>query len=271
MDLSLPEISQLIEHVDFPSVMRAFLLLVIGFVLATVISSIIGRFFAGRTSIHYAVLLKRTSYYGILFMMLLMVLETLHFNMDTILGAAGIFSLAVGFAARVPIANLISHLSLVLERPFVIGDFLDIDGTVGEVIAIELLAVRLRTRDNKLMRIPNEHLIQNPFINLTRFPIRRIDVPIRIGYDTPIQNVEKILMEVAEANPLSLESPPPKLLFESFEESFIKHNFTLWVKIDSFLDLKHSLPSEIQQAMIKHKISIPYPRTNVELERHSPQ
>src|SRR5690606_30515734 len=147
-DLSLPELGHVIEHVDFANAMRAAIIVVLGFVLATVISSIIGRFFAGRTSIHYAILLKRTSYYGILFIMVLMVLETLHFNMDTILGAAGILSLAVGFAARVPIANLISHLSLVLERPFVIGDFLEVNETIGEIIAIELLAVRMRTRDN---------------------------------------------------------------------------------------------------------------------------
>ena len=109
-------------------------------------------------------------------------LRELGFKLSVLLGAAGVLTVAVGFASQTSASNIISGLFLLGERPFSVGDVIRVGSTTGEVLSIDLLSAKLRTFENLFVRIPNETLIKSEVTNLSRLPVRRLDLKIGIAY-----------------------------------------------------------------------------------------
>ena len=238
---------------------KASVLVVAGFLIARVASRGLARVASTRLDSQQAVLLRRVVYYSILVLFLVAGLNQLGFNLGVLLGAAGVLSVALGFASQTSVSNLISGLFLIFERPFAIGDVIQVGGTTGEVLGIDLLSVKLRTFDNKFVRIPNETLIKTEVATLTKFPIRRIDLQVGVAYREDLIKVREVLFEVADRNLTCLDEPKPLFLFTGFGESAMNIQFSVWVSKENFLELKNSLQLEIKQAFDAKGIEIPFP------------
>ena len=206
-----------------------------------------------------AMILRRASFYGIAGLFTASALMELGFDLSVLLGAAGILTVAIGFASQTSASNVISGLFLLGERPFAVGDVIRVSGTTGEVLSVDLLSVKLRTFDNLFVRIPNETMIKSEVTNLRRFPIRRIDLQVGVAYKEDLREVRKVLMEVADRNPLCLEEPQPLIIFQGYGESSINHQFSVWARTENFLELRNSIPVEIKEAFDAHDIEIPFP------------
>jgi small-conductance mechanosensitive channel len=241
------------------AILRAVLTVLAGLILARLVSSGLGRVLAKQADAHRAMLLRRVSFYVVAGLFLATALVELGFNFGILLGAAGILTVAFGFASQTSASNVISGLFLLGEKAFAVGDVLKVGETTGEVLSIDLLSVKLRTFDNLFVRIPNENLIKSPFTNLTRFPIRRIDLQIGVAYKENMQRVLDVLVEVAHQNPLCLEEPQPLFIFQGFGDSALTFQFSVWAKREQFLDLKNSIQIEIKDAFDAHGIEIPFP------------
>lgn len=242
---------------------RAAVLVIVGFMLAKLISGTLTRLSGKKLDTHRLMLLRRGSYYLILALFLVSALHELGFNLGVLIGAAGILTVAIGFASQTSASNLISGLFLVAERPFSVGDIIRVGTTAGEVLSIDLLSVKLRTFDNLFVRIPNESLIKSEVTTLTRFPIRRIDISVGVAYKEDIKKVRAILDEVAEKNPLCLEEPKPLYIFQGFGESSLNLQFSVWAKRENFLELKNGIQEEIKEAFDAEGIEIPFPHRTV--------
>jgi small-conductance mechanosensitive channel len=238
---------------------QALIIIIIGFVLARVASLALRRAFRESASPHVAVLTQRAAFYLILSLSVITALHQLGFNFGVLLGAAGILTIAVGFASQTSMSNLISGLFLIGERPFAIGDLIKIGDTVGEVLSIDLLSVKLRLFDNTYVRIPNETIIKSEVSTLTKFPIRRIDLKIGVAFKEDIARVRQVLLDVADKNPLCLEEPSPLFLFQGFGDSSINLQFSIWVKTEEYLTLRNNIQLEIKAAFDLERIEIPFP------------
>ena len=241
------------------NVSRAIILVIVGAVVAKLVSSALMKTAGEKMDNHRAMLLKRGSYYLILILFLITALRELGFNLSVLLGAAGVFTVAVGFASQTSASNLISGLFLMAERSFSIGDVIRIGTTTGEVLTIDLLSVKLRTFDNLFVRIPNETLIKSEVTTLTRFPIRRLDILLGVAYKEDLKKVRSVLDEVSDKNPLCLEEPKPLYIFQKFGESSLDIQYSVWAKREKFLELKNSIHEEIKNAFDEHAIEIPFP------------
>lgn len=244
-------------------VVHAIILVVAGFIVAKLVSLALTRATHTRLDSHHSMMVKRGSYYLILVLFLITALHQLGFNLSVLLGAAGILSVAVGFASQTSASNIISGLFLITERPFTVGDVIRVGSTSGEVIAIDLLSVKLRTFDNLFVRIPNETLIKSEVTNMTRFPIRRLDLTLGVAYKEDIKKVREVLERVAEENPLCLEEPKPLFIFNGFGESQLDLQFSVWAKRENFLELKNSIQIEIKEAFDANDIEIPFPQRSL--------
>lgn len=245
------------------NVAQALLIVLIGLLLARTLASTTVRFFNDRLDAHRSMVLRRLVFYLVLGLAVATALNELGFKLGVLLGAAGILSVAIGFASQTSASNLISGLFLVGERPFGIGDAIKVGGTTGEVLSIDLLSVKLRTFDNLFVRIPNETLIKSEVVNLSRFPIRRADLLLAIARKEDIGRVRELLFAVAEANPLCLEEPKPLFIVAGFGASSIDLQFSVWAKRENFLELKNSMYEEIKRAFDAHGIEIPFPHTSI--------
>lgn len=250
-----------VEYLTGPQAMallRAVVKVAIGLGLGRLAGNGLARVF-GQEDAQRAMILRRVAFYGIAGLFAASALTELGFEISVLLGAAGILTVAIGFASQTSASNVISGLFLLGERPFAVGDIIRVGGTTGEVLSIDLLSVKLRTFDNLFVRIPNETMIKSEVTNLRRFPIRRVDLQVGVAYKEDLREVREVLMDVADRNPLCLEEPQPLIIFQGYGDSAINHQFSVWATTDNFLALRNSIPLEIKEAFDEHGIEIPFP------------
>lgn len=256
-------LSELLQSDYLGKALRATVLLVIGFFIAKLANRYSLRFIEQIFTKHTSQLVQRGVYYLILMLFVFSALMELGFNLSILLGAASVLTVAVGFASQTSASNFISGIFLMAERSFVIGDIIKVGNTVGEVLSIDLLSVKIRTFDNLFVRLPNESLIKSELTTLTKFPIRRLDMKIGVAYKENITKVKAVLEQVAFDNPLCLEEPKPLYIFQGFEDSSLSLQFSIWAKRENFLDLKNSMYEQIKIAFDKENIEIPFPHMSL--------
>jgi small-conductance mechanosensitive channel len=262
-------VSSIVTGIAWGQWISSIFLLILGFLLGSIASRSVARFVAQRTSRHHAVMIRRLVFYIIVLLFAVAALREAGFSLDVVLGAAGILTVAIGFASQTSASNMISGLFLLVEKPFEIGDVIEIESTVGEVVGIDMLSVKLRTPDNLYVRIPNESLIKSRVVNRSRFSIRRLDLTLGIAYAEDVERVEALLLSLAEKNPVCLEEPKPFVLVTSFGPSSVDLQFSVWVPKDQMLSGRSSIMVAIKKALDHEGIEIPFPHTSIYAGSHS--
>ena len=242
------------------ALLRAAAFLVLGWVLARAATGLLTRLFKNILDTQRLFLVRRSAFYAIILLALFSALLELGFNLGVLLGAAGILTVAVGFAAQTSASNIISGLFLIGEAPFSIGDLIKVGELTGEVLSIDLLSVKLRTLDNLFVRVPNESLIKSNVTNLTRFPIRRFDLQLWLDYKEDLVQVGRILEAVADECKFCLDEPKPQVIFQGFGESGQNVQFSVWAARANWLTMRNALPAKVLQALAQENIEIGLPQ-----------
>jgi len=251
------------KPLDLNAILYALGILCVGFGIVFLLSRVLTRMLKQRFSPHHLLLAQKSVLYVGIVLVVCTVLIHLQVNLTAVLGAAGIATVAIGFAAQTSLSNLISGLFLIGERPFEVGDLIVVGSTRGIVLSIDLLSVKLRTLDNLFVRMPNETLIKAEVTTVTRFPIRRMDINIGVAYKEDVATVARVLKEVADANPNSLNEPEPLVLFKDFGSSSLDFLLGVWFEKSKFLSLKNSIMREIKERFDQEGIEIAFPHLTV--------
>ena len=191
------------------------------------------------------------------------VLNELDFDLTHVLGAAGIVGIAVGFASQTSVSNIISGLFLLAEKPFGVGDIITVSSVTGQVLSIDTLSVKIRMFDNKFVRIPNETIIKSEVTNITRFPIRRIDLQLGVAYKENIGKVRDVLLDLAEKHPLVLQDPEPLVILTGYGASSIDILFAVWIDRTDFLTVRNAMYETIKERFDAEGIEIPFPHLSL--------
>lgn len=195
-----------------------------------------------------------------------------HFNYDivSLLTAMGIGSLAIGLAAKDTLANMISGFTLMIDRPFRIGDRIQLaSGKTGDVLDIGLRSTKIRNPDNTLLIIPNAELCNSAVLNMS-FPDQRTQGRISLGvaYGSDLDTVKRLMVESALAEDTVLRDPAPEAFLLSFGESALQMTLSFWV--DDYVNLfkvTDGVNFRILSAFDANDIQIPFPIRRVVLER----
>ncbi|HNQ44169.1 MAG TPA: mechanosensitive ion channel, partial [Candidatus Cloacimonadota bacterium] len=174
-------------------VLRVILILAVGIPLIGLIKKVTQKLVKDRLSLQSEVLVVRTVYYVAMLILMVTVLNEFGFKISALLGAAGVFGVAIGFASQTSISNIISGIFLISEKPFVIGDIVEVSGTIGVIESIDLLSIKIKTFDNRFVRVPNETMIKTQVTNITRFPIRRAQIVVGVAYKEDLRKVLSVL------------------------------------------------------------------------------
>lgn len=246
-------------------ILVALTLGLIGFLIARFISNAFIRTIGSRFNAHQRLVWRRGIFYFIFLIFVMASLKEAGFKLSVFLGAAGILTVALGFASQTSASNLISGLFLIGEGSFEVGDTIQltlIRGHVieGEVISIDLLSVKLLTQDNVYVRLPNEQLIRAPVHNLSKFPIRRIPITLAINFHENIIKVREVLIDVATKYPLVLADPKPAVTVTAFRESSIELLFAIWCDGDNFYKVRDEMQERIRNGFLDNQIEIPVPK-----------
>lgn len=245
---------------------RVVLILLIGIPLVRLIRNLVRKLIKDRLSLQSEQLVVRAVYYVSIMILMISVLNEFGFKLSALLGAAGVFGIAIGFASQTSVSNIISGIFLISEKPFMIGDSVQIGNTIGSIEAIDLLSIKLKTFDGRYVRVPNETMIKTEVINITRYPIRRANISVSVSYKEDISNVLAILSDIAANEPMALADPKPLLQVDSFADSGININYGVWTNKDNVIDLRNSLMIKIKERFESDNIEIPYPHVKLVTE-----
>ena len=186
-------------------------------------------------------------------------LNAIGVKLGVVLGAMGVLTIGLSFAAQSTVANVLSGVFLMIEEPFQIGDWIKVGSEEGTVIEIRLLSVRIRTFDFRLVRVPAKTAFEGVVVNMSAFERRRVGIPIGVGYGEDLLNVRRVLFEVAANNSYALEDPGPVLFGGGYGDSSVDLTFGVWVKTADFAAGRFSLMDEVLKAFKKENIEIPFP------------
>ena len=252
----LEQVGAFIENETVQSLGKALLVVLIGILAAKLINR---RLRGGGMQSQSHLLIRRFLTGFIVVVTAAWALSLAGVDVSVLLGTAGFLTIGVGFAAQTSVSNLISGAFLMAEKPFKIGDVIEVGGMRGEVIIIDLMSVKLRTFDNLLVRIPNETMLKANVTNASHFAIRRYDLLVGVAYKEDLEKVRAVLMGVADSNLLCLREPKPQIIFMGFGDSSVDLQFSVWAKRESFLDLRNSIAEDVKRAFDTAGIEIPFP------------
>lgn len=204
---------------------------------------------------------------------LIIVLKHFQYDIFSLVTALGIGSLAIGMAAKDTLAHMISGFTLMLDRPFQIGDRIKLaNGQVGDVVDIGLRSTKIQGLDTTVMIIPNSDLCNSALINMVRpSMITQGRISVGVGYGSDIEHVKAVLLKIAGENSEVVPEPPPLVLFTSFGDSALNMLFLFWVGDPARIALvTDKLNCVILNRFREERIEIPFPIRTLIMEKEQP-
>ena len=253
------ELGKLLSSEISQSLLRALMILGIGVPFLYIVSRSVGTYIKKHSSEHIGLMTQKIIFFLGFAICIVTVLYEFGFNLNALLGAAGIASVAIGFASQTSLSNIISGLFIYWEKPFEVGDIIQVGDATGIVISIDLMSVKLRKFDNLFVRIPNETMVKAQVTNITKFPIRRMDINVGVAYKENVDRVIEVLKDVADKNPYCLDEPEPVVIFQKYGDSSLDFMIGLWFEKTQFVLLRNSIMRDIKNRFDTEGIEIPFP------------
>lgn len=177
----------------------------------------------------------------------------------TVVGGTGLVGLALGIAFRDITENYLASIFLSIQRPFKIGDLIDVAGVTGYVRQLNVRTTVLMSEDGNLLEVPNSAVYKSTIRNFTANPNRREDFTIGIGYDDPIERSQEIARRVLEDHPAVLGDPGPWVLVDSLGSSTVNLRIYFWFngREHNNLKVRSSAIRLVKRAFQQSGVSMP--------------
>jgi small-conductance mechanosensitive channel/CRP-like cAMP-binding protein len=182
-------------------------------------------------------------------------------DLSPLLTTFGVGSLVLGLALQDTLGNLFSGLSLVSERPFSVGDWIQVGEISGKVLQVNWRAVRIQTRELDEVTVPNSALSKDRIINFSRpTPVSGLKVRVGFEYDAPPNRVRQMLADVANTTAGILLTPPVDVRVSSFESHYIEYEVRFFISdLDSLPQIRSRYLAQVWYAARREGVTIPYP------------
>jgi MscS family membrane protein len=193
------------------------------------------------------------------------------YDITALLAGLGIGGLAFAFAAKETIADIFGGFSIFTSKPFVVGDFIDVEGIVGTVEEVGLRHTRIRNLDKRLVIVPNSKIANSVITNITTAPKRKCVWHLGVTYDTSVAKLEKakkIIASAIEAHPECEKEPIVE--FEEFGDSSLNILTVFFTKSNDykkFVKAKNDVGLRIKKEFEKAKIEFAFPTHTVWLKK----
>lgn len=249
-----------------PSVIIALILLVLGIVAARLISYVIAKALK-RSKIDgaargFLISLIRITLYIIVVMMALTMLNVPMSSILTIFGAAG---LAISLSLQNCLSNLCGGFIILFSKPFVAGDKIEYDSSLGVVKSISILYTKIITADNKTILIPNGKISDAKIINYTASPTRRVDMQFSISYDSDFRTARELILDIIKKDELVLNTPEPIVRMSAHSDSAIVIDVLIWTKTENYYDVRYNMHEAVKAVFDANGIEIPYNQLDVRI------
>lgn len=195
----------------------------------------------------------------------LALLDAVGIDTSALLTSLGVVGLTLGFAAQDTLGNVISGFFILIDRPFVIGDLVQIDGEYGRVEAITLRSVRIVTPDGRMVSLPNRTAANAKAISYTNFPHLRLDIDVAVGVGEDLARVRRLLVDVARADPSLLADPAPEVVVTRLGEWYVGVQLNAWLDDErEHIGARARLREAVFEALRSAGVDLPYQTLTVQ-------
>ncbi|MDJ0723371.1 MAG: mechanosensitive ion channel family protein [Desulfobacterales bacterium] len=203
----------------------------------------------------------------------ILALDVVGINVMPFIAGAGVAGIAIGFAAKDTLSNLIAGVLLIIDRPFEVGDRIEVwsapkgSASWGDVVDIGLRATRIKTTDNIVIIIPNNEIMKRDIVNYTSITAQiRVRVNIGIAYEADIHKAKTIIVEVARRMDWAAVTPAPKVVVRNFGDSSVDLQLRVWIKeARRRMDTISFVIDQVKEAFDQAGIEIPYPKRDIQI------
>ena len=200
-------------------------------------------------------------YVGLVTLVVMTTLQQVDFNLTAFIAGLGIVGFTAGFALQDITQNVVSGLILLAQRPFEIGELVEISEFVGYVRRIDVRATTIETLDGRDVLIPNYGVMSNPITNYSHDPKVRVDIQLCVSYEDNIDLVRELTRRALLTVPIVLNDPPIEVRYQSFNDSSLELRAYYWIDIEKtpMREARDGGVTAIMKAYRQAGVVIPYP------------
>ena len=195
----------------------------------------------------------------------LIVAAYLDFPINSLVTVLGVIGVALSLSLQGSLSNLAGGITVMVSRPFAVGDYVEAGGVSGTVSEIVLVYTKLKTIDNKIIFIPNGEISGEKIVNYNKQEQRRVDLTFTVSYDADPERVKEIMRQVIGAHPKALFTPEPFVRTTSLGESSVGYTLRVWCATQDYWELYYDLLEQVRAAFDREGVELTYNHLNVHI------
>jgi small conductance mechanosensitive channel len=204
--------------------------------------------------------------FAVLIIMIINIVGTKTVSIAALIGSVG---LAVGLAVKDNLANFAGGVMLLLNKPFKGGNYIEAQSVAGTVQSIGILYTTITTFDNKTIHIPNGPLSTGNITNYSTQATRRVDLTVNVDYGSDVEQVKKLLLDIAEKHPKVLDDPAPFSRMVKMNDSSIDFVLRVWTLAGDYWPVTFDLNEQTYEALNANGLNIPFPQMTLHMAKES--
>lgn len=248
------------------AILRLVLLILIGLLVIRILLKLLDRMLERSKSLSpLRVYIRSVAKVALWFILLLILADSLGIPVTSLIALLSVAGLAVSLALQNTLSNLAGGITLLVTKPFQVGDYVEADGVGGTISAIDLSYTAFVTVDNKEVFVPNSQLAAAKIVNFSALGKRRVDLNFTASYDAPTQTVKTAIREVLDGLPQILTDPVPAIYLSEYQSSSIQYLVRVWTATDDYWDVYFAIQEGVRDAFQRHGVEMTYDHLNVHI------
>ena len=186
-------------------------------------------------------------------------LAQLGINTGSLLASLGVAGLTIGFAARDALSNIISGLFIFWDRPFVIGDLIEVDNRYGRVQTITMRSTRVVTPDGKMLAVPNATIVNTTVASYTNFPHLRLDIGVTVGTGEDLGRVRRLLLDMVAGDTRLMPEPAPAVVVTALNDYNVSLELRVWLRSEAeHLSVRPEIRERVFETLRRAGVEMPF-------------
>ena len=246
-----------------PMLLKAALILIVCLIVSRILLAASGKLLDKSKldkSLH--AIIRSTLKVLLVFLTILIVAPALGIETASLLAVLSIAGVAVSLSIQGILGNFFSGVTLLMSKPFKVGDFVTIGGETGTIVETGLTHTKLHTVDNQVILVPNSTVTSSNITNVSAEDKRRVDLTFYASYDSEPETVKAALAEAA-ALPQVLEGEEVVIRLSGYGEHTVEYSVRVWVANADYWDTYFGITERVWDAFARHNVKMTYPHLNV--------
>ncbi|MFC2168663.1 mechanosensitive ion channel family protein [Acidobacteriota bacterium] len=247
-------------NITYSHILDVVVILIVSILVAKILSLYIRRFLKKKLSRDHLQLIIKLVSFIVYAIALVWIFSVLGLKLSGILFGGAMAGIILGFASQSIVGNFIAGIFLIIEKPFKIGDQVNIDNINGFVEDIQIIATTIRTYEGLYVRIPNQTVFTTKMTNYVGNIARRFEYIVGIRYSDDADKAIEIIKDVIEQHPFALKKPKPQVYVDNLGDNAVNIKVRIWAPVSEWFQLKQIVLWNIKTTLEKAEIEIAFPQ-----------